>query len=417
MFPRFRVRFIIPALVAFAFVTFISLGRWGHFEVAEAMPEVLKTSIQDVTNLLKQELETLRFKEPPPKVVSDATGKLKAGVPDRPAKTYSMTVVMGKKKDDDTSWLEEDFGRTVEKAVYIVDDPTAPLQLPENKGNEAMVYLTYIIDHYDRLEDITLFMHHHRWTWHNNDLLDNDSSMVVKHILPQRVIREGYVNLRCQWSPGCPSWLKPNTEIPDPEKEEEMLVKSVWPDLFPGAPLPDNLAQPCCSQFALSRERIHAIPQTEYIRLRDWLLSTDLQNKISGRLFEYLWQYLWTGAPVLCPSQHACYCDLYGICFVDEAAFQKWFQVRFHIKEAEWAIIEWEKDEEKRQEFMLRGMVREAEKEQARMISVQEYEDMRDLLNSRWITLSDDRDMALVRGKSGKVRAKIAGRTADFGDG
>jgi hypothetical protein len=385
--------------------------------VADAVPETFKTRISDITNMLKQEIDALRFKEPPPKVVLDSARSFKAGIPQPSDHRYSMTVVLGKKKNDDTTWLDADLGREVGKAVYIVDDQTALLHPPQNKGNEAMVYLTYIIDHYNKLDDITLFMHHHRWTWHNNDLLDNDSAMIVKQILPQRVIREGYVNLRCQWSPGCPTWLNPKTDKLDPEKEEELLVKLAWPDLFPDSPLPDNLAQPCCSQFALSRERIRAIPQVEYIRIRDWLISTDLQDKISGRLFEYLWQYFWTGAPVLCPSQHACYCDLYGICFEDEAAFQKWFHVRYAIKEAEWAVLDWEKADDRRKGYMTKGMIREAEIEQAEMVSEQEYESMRDLLNSRWITLGDDRDTALLHGKSGKVRAKIAERQMDIGDG
>ena len=30
------------------------------------------------------------------------------------------------------------------RSVYVVDDPSAKLTVPKNKGREAMVYLTYV---------------------------------------------------------------------------------------------------------------------------------------------------------------------------------------------------------------------------------------------------------------------------------
>ena len=49
--------------------------------------------------------------------------------------------VVASMKDDDTSWFKEYIPQW-KANIYAVDDPSAPLTVPENKGREAMVYLT-----------------------------------------------------------------------------------------------------------------------------------------------------------------------------------------------------------------------------------------------------------------------------------
>jgi hypothetical protein len=51
------------------------------------------------------------------------------------------------------------------------------------------------------------------------------------------------------------------------------------------------------------------------------LLQTPLGDELSGRVFEYLWQYLWGQGYEYCPSQSVCYCDGYGICYGGEEQY------------------------------------------------------------------------------------------------
>jgi hypothetical protein len=241
--------------------------------------------------------------------------------------TYTRTLVIPRLTSENVSWIEEELP-DLDTAIYVVNDPNAPLHPPKNKGNEAMVYLTYIIDHYETLPDIMIFMHAHRFSWHNNDILGNDAVQMIKRLSSEHVMRQGYVNLRCHWKPGCPDWLHPKSHEEDIVKKEQLVLEQSWSELFPLDPLPSVLAQPCCAQFALSRERVLSVPKSRFVYFRDWLRRTPLSTYISGRIWEYTWQFVFTRQAVVCPDMHVCYCDVYGVCFSGER-FNKWFKLRY----------------------------------------------------------------------------------------
>ena len=240
---------------------------------------------------------------------------------------YTRILVVPQTSKDSTAWIDEKL-LNIEVALYHVDDPTATPQPPLNKGHEVMVYLTYIIDHYHDLPDIIIFLHAHRQAWHNTDLLGFDAVEMVNRLSAERVTRQGYMNLRCGWDPGCPEWLHPYDDALLIGKQEQVLLAKVWPELFPLDPLPEILAQPCCAQFAVSRERVLSIPQERFVFYRDWVLRTPLTDYYSGRVWEFIWQYVFTGRGVFCPPEHACYCDGYGVCFGGETAYKEFFEMR-----------------------------------------------------------------------------------------
>jgi hypothetical protein len=300
---------------------------------------------------------------------------------------YSKTVVVGKLKGESVDWLDQ--VPDTRKVVYAVDDERAALRVPKNKGNEAMVYLSYIIDHYDNLTDINIMMHAHRWAWHNNDLLDNDSVATLRRLNLEQVQRDGYANLRCQWHPGCTSWLDPQAARPDERRAEEAVLRSAWATLFPAHALPDALAQACCSQLAVSRARLRSLPRAEYERMRRWLARSELADAVAGRVFEYAWQYVWAGRAVLCPAQHACHCRLYGACFAGEGAFQEWFRVRQGVR----------RDEDEMAELQAAAPSASVEERLAAL---------RKSVNAQWVSLLRKRDEAFRNGDEPSFRARIA---------
>lgn len=268
------------------------------------------------------------------------------GIPKERGAHYSKTLVIAQMKADNISWTQSQLnGSGWEVAAYVVDDPTAPLHPPKNKGHESMVYLTYMIDNYDNLPDIMAFMHAHQFAWHNEEIFEFDAAEMLRHLSLERVTREGYMNMRCLWSPGCPNWIHPGAISEDSEKKEESLLASAWSEIFPDMPVPQVISQPCCAQFALSRERVRTIPRERFVYYRDWLLRTDLRDTMSGRVWEYLWHLVFTGQEVICPSQNACLCDGFGICFGGEDKVNYYYQTKWRIRDATNEFVQWQDEE------------------------------------------------------------------------
>ncbi|KAL8694410.1 MAG: hypothetical protein Q9218_000902 [Villophora microphyllina] len=239
---------------------------------------------------------------------------------------YSRVMVIPRMQEDDISWIVKELP-DLDVAVYVANNPRALMHPPRNKGHEVMIYLSYLIDNYERLPDIVLFMHSHRWTHHNNNLLGFDASQMIRALNGAHVMRQGYVNMRCQWSPGCPEWLRPISLQESLSRQEETVLERCWKELFPFDQLPAFLAQPCCAQFALSKDQIRSIPQSRYVFYRDWILRTPLSDYISGRIWEYSWQFLFSGKSINCPLEHVCYCDGFGMCFGGKQPYEEYLKL------------------------------------------------------------------------------------------
>lgn len=198
-----------------------------------------------------------------------------------------------------------------------MDDPTWILHPPENKGHEAMAYLTFIIAHYHDLPSIIVFLHPHRksmpQSWHN-DAEDNDNVKSVRGLRLDYVRKHGYANMRCAEIPGCPDEIQPFRG--DPERMFEVPFADAYVYLFGGnhSTVPHTVAAACCAQFAVSKAQVLARPKSDYVRYRQWLLDTDLHDEISGRVMEYMWHIIFGKDPVWCPDAAKCQCEQFGRC-------------------------------------------------------------------------------------------------------
>ena len=332
------------------------------------------------------------------------------GSPKSQPSNHSRVMVIPRTMEEDITWIMDELpGMSV--AVYIADDPMASLHPPRNKGHEVMVYLTYVIDYYDILPDIVLFMHAHRWTHHNNDFLGHDAVEMIQRLNDAHVIREGYMNMRCHWSPGCPEWLHPVSTQDILGKQEETVLSKCWSELFPLEPTPTFLAQPCCAQFVLSKERLLAIPQSRFIFYRDWILRTSLSDYISGRIWEYIWQYIFTGQHAYCPAEHSCYCDGFGLCFGGEARYKDFVSLRDAKKEFETELEEWHDKERIVEEARQDNSIASLSPDRGRHIFLR---DQIEALSNEMIIRKQD---AIGRGNNPQYRAEECGRQWKKGDG
>ncbi|KAF1934038.1 uncharacterized protein M421DRAFT_415086 [Didymella exigua CBS 183.55] len=327
---------------------------------------------------------------------------------------YTSTLVIARTREEEMDWLKREIPDQP-TAIYVVDDPSAELHPPKNKGHEVMVYLTYIIDHYDSLADVTMFMHAHQLAWHNDEILGNDAAKMISRLSRPRVWREGFVNMRCSWYPGCPDWMHPGETRKNNFKQEEVLLAKSWSELFPLDEIPQVLAQPCCAQFALSRERIQAKSHAQYVWYREWLFQTKIPDELSGRIWEYAWQFVFTGEAVFCPKEHICFCDQYGTCFGGEDEFSSWKSLKDELTDLEKNLRDWEEKERKIKQMEEENDVEKLKKlEKPELGKNQEFQ--RDIDRLRPI-IDRLRDEAEERGKDPKNRAKEVGRDWHEGDG
>lgn len=309
----------------------------------------------------------------------------------------SRGLVIAAKTSEDTSWTSS-LPPTLPPTIYILDSAAALHAVPNNKGHEAMAYLTYIIAHYSSLPSITIFMHTRPTTRNKNKNNLLSAAETAQQLNPAKVLRDGYVNLRCHLDPGCSAPIHPLTDSQDPRHPDAVIFAKAWMELLPGHAAPDTVAQPCCAQFAVSRERIHALPRAQYIHFRDWLLHVDLSDELSGKVFEYLWQYIWTGQAVVCPAENVCYCDGYGICFGGAQEYAGYFAVREQAGEIHAQIDSVDgtslEDEDRHYWEFLRLRLGRLERQ-----------------------IGGTLEAALERGADPRMRAKEAGRAWSEGDG
>jgi len=223
------------------------------------------------------------------------------------------------------------------------------------------------------------------------------------------------VNMRCSWDPGCPDWMHPGEVEEDVFKQEQSLLAKSWSELFPLDEVPSVLAQPCCAQFALSSERIQARPLSSYVWYRDWLLHTPLSDYISGRIWEYVWQFVFTGNNIFCPKVHTCFCDGFGVCFGGEDQFNEFISVRQQMQGKEGELREWEDKGKAIEEAKDEGRF-----EEAQQLDVPEPGKDKEL-KEQIQTLRGDVDKrkkaAFERGMNPANRAMEAGRRWHEGDG
>lgn len=246
------------------------------------------------------------------------------------------------KADGDFRWLDT-LTNSYHLCVYTADAPldanSVSLQVPANRGHEAMAYLTFLIDNYMHIPETgVVFVHGSRWAWHN-DAPDYDNAALLAALNVSAALEPwGYHNLRCDWSvstcaPSAPAQgslevsvqaiLQPwsaravsDTALPRAlavlfggEQQQQQQFTSTKPggDGDDGGRLhlgrTDAVRAQCCAQFVVARDNIWQHSRDEYIALRQWLLdgtSDDNNNinaaprddRVAGRILSYIWHIL-----------------------------------------------------------------------------------------------------------------------------
>lgn len=117
----------------------------------------------------------------------------------------------------------------------------------------------------------------------------------------------------------------------------EMEYAFEFTNLFPGVALPEVVGVPTGNQFAVSRDKILERPREDYIKYRQWLMKTPLEDEVANKILGYSWhsklslfKYLFQrqrsdsnavifGKPAqYCLDPQECYCQTFGRCGLSE---------------------------------------------------------------------------------------------------
>jgi len=232
----------------------------------------------------------------------------------------SVNLVIASLSTDDMSWTTQLRIPNLRIIRYVSDSTTAPYRPPvPRKGREATIYFQYLHDFYDDLPDVSILIHPHERAWHIDGVLQQSMLFSLSRLDLAEVQRRGYANLRVSWKDACPAWINTTTPPELSTKGEEPFMAAAFRDNFPAEPVPEIMAGPCCSQFAVTRDTIRRRPRDQYARSRDWLVQTPLTDYISGRTWEHMFPFLFLRENSDCAVEWKAYCRMYHICF-DEPA-------------------------------------------------------------------------------------------------
>ncbi|KAK2624781.1 hypothetical protein QTJ16_005974 [Diplocarpon rosae] len=243
--------------------------------------------------------------------------------------TPSVNLVVAATSTEDYSWTKEVKLPGMVVVPYIADDLNATHHAQRNKGHEAMMYHQYFYDFYDDLPDVSILIHSQQLSWHVEQLLDQSMIFSLNHLDVREVQRRQFLNLRVTWGVGCSTNTINTTRVneEDGSTPEQKEMQEAFRANFNVYEVPEILATPCCSQIAVTREAIRRVPREQYAHHIDWLLATELDDSISGRTWEHMWQYLFLGKAIDCPLEHRAYCLLYHICFGGREEYDEWIEL------------------------------------------------------------------------------------------
>ncbi|KAK5230141.1 hypothetical protein LTR72_001676 [Exophiala xenobiotica] len=175
---------------------------------------------------------------------------------------------------------------------------------------QAMSYLTFLADHYDNLPLTMVLLHPHLegWlrAWHT-DSDDYNNVNSIRSLSIENLQCERYFNMRCIHDPGCPAEIQVCREPREEHRTTEHAMLDAW-NMFGGirSDVPPVITEPCYSQFAVTKSQVLQRPKSEYLRVRQWLLDTPLDDDTSGRVMEYRWHAILGRGAVSCPPLNQC---------------------------------------------------------------------------------------------------------------
>lgn len=185
---------------------------------------------------------------------------------------------------DQTEWDYVIYSPMYEPPNYIPKDKV--IWIPD-KGYDAFGLLTYLVDNYHRLPSHVAFIHGHLNGWHQ----DRDIITALREYDGRDYFSLNDRKQRNTFYDGC-------GQVPEHAWGSAELnwnwARDGLREINPDYPIPNRLEFTCCTQFVVTRERILANSLNFYRRCLNWLVRTNKEDFITGRVIEHNVHYMMT---------------------------------------------------------------------------------------------------------------------------
>ena len=169
--------------------------------------------------------------------------------------------------------------------IYDKENPDNPLNVQVNRGNEASVYLKYVIDNYDKLTDFTFFIHDENYSWHHYGSIEEQFIRALE-------TNKLFFNINfTSWEGGINhindvhfTWLMDwYNKFIEPYIQYNKLPNKDW-----------LVGYNSCSQFLVHKSVIQLLPIKFYEDIYNWILNLSFdEGKLAGYFLEWTWHLFW----------------------------------------------------------------------------------------------------------------------------
>lgn len=184
---------------------------------------------------------------------------------------------------NNTEWVYKMENNNTTIMIYDKENQNNPYNVPLNRGNEASVYLKYIIDHYDCLSEYIFFIKDTEYSWHHEgSIIDR-----LKEAIDSNELYYNINNFILQ------DFNENNTET---EKERLEWYNNYIEKYIPYNLLPKknwvNGGYKGCAQFLVHKSLILNFSKNFYEDLYEWVIN--FRNSWLAAIYlEFSWHLFW----------------------------------------------------------------------------------------------------------------------------
>jgi hypothetical protein len=201
---------------------------------------------------------------------------------------FKTNIVVSRNNNNNVDFLYKiNDNKDINVLIYDKETPNNELNIPVNNGNgnDASVYLKYIIDYYDDLSNFTFFIRDEEYSMnHSGSIIDKYNEAVMTNRLYYNIndkLFYGHVfgtpkDIYSQLLEWCNEYVEEYIPISQQRNYSDFIY-----------------GYRVGGQFLVHKDLIQNLPKEFYIKIYNWILTTNLSTELSNKFLELTWHVFW----------------------------------------------------------------------------------------------------------------------------